>query len=146
VLAAALMVASVWFWVDLNEELAPTCALAPPAADGAHLALGASACFGPAGGGPERLRPQLPWGQLIVPSARLAGGTRGLHLLGPDSRLLYSGQSLTATLNVASVHAPMWLWWPIAVGLPQWLLCASPQGRWLWRILMQAIWLASSKR
>jgi len=56
-----LMVLSLVIWWTLNEELARPAALAPPAADGAHLAAGRSACS-PAGGGPERLALSLPCG------------------------------------------------------------------------------------
>lgn len=71
--AQLLLVASVWFWVDLNEELAD---LPPggPALHGAGLALGAHGVRA-AGGGPECLGLPLPGGRPAAARLRrVAGG------------------------------------------------------------------------
>jgi len=127
VLAQLLMVASVWFWVDLNEELADLppwrplpltvrtwrWALSVLGLLGAALSASALSCL---------------WGQLDRPVCQVwLEAPQRLHLLVARLFAFVFGADLTPTLTAFIGYVALVAY---AVGLLQWLLVRFPrQGR-----------------
>jgi len=131
--------------VDLNEEARRPANLAPPAADGAHLALGASRASALLGG-PERLRPQLPCGGTDRSRLQASWLEHPGHLLRRQGvRLRLRGRLSTATLSAFIGYCGSG--GAIADGsLLQWLLVASPARPVAENLMTGRSGFASSKR